>query len=158
MKPDSDKMLEAAIARALADADTTTVKVITAVTGLLAAVAYSDRRISQEESAHLRAELERINGLEKSSLSAICEVLTTHALRFSSSFIQRFTRTLREELDEETRTEVLDALLGMAAADGVISFDEVTTLRNITAGLGLSQGHYNQLQAKHRNKLVFPAP
>jgi uncharacterized tellurite resistance protein B-like protein len=153
MKLDSDKLLEAAIANALSGADPTTVQIITAVTGLLATVAYSDRSISPEESSHLRAELERINGLDKSSVSAICDVLTSHALRFSASFVQRFTRTLREELDEETRAEVLDALLGMAAADGVISFDEVATLRNVTTGLGLSQGHYNQLQTKHRDKL-----
>ena len=156
MTPDSDKVLEAAVAQAVANADSATVKIITAVTGLLAAVAYSDRKINPEEARHLKAELGRINGLASSRVTAICEILTTHALRFNASFIQRFTRTLREELDEETRAEVLDSLLGMAAADGVISFDEVSSLRNITSSLGLSQTHYNALQAKYRDKLQLP--
>lgn len=156
MTPDSDKILEAAVARAVTDADAGAIKIIAAVTGLLAAIAYSDRSISPQESHHLKTELGRINGFSSSNIAAICDILESHALRFSASFIQRFTRTLREELDEETRAEVLDSLLGMAAADGVISFDEVSSLRNITSSLGLSQAHYNALQAKHRDKLSLP--
>jgi len=74
-------------------------------------------------------------------------------VRLSTTFVPRFTRTLRETLPEETRTEVLDALLGMAAADGTITFDEVTSLRNITTALALSQTRYNELQSKYRDLL-----
>lgn len=155
MALDSDKILENAISEALGDADPGTVQVITAVTGLLAAVAYSDRKITDDEASHLKNELGRINGLSKSNIEVVAQTLHQHALPLSASFVQRFTRTLREELDEEMRAEVLDALLGMAAADGEITYDEVARLRNITTGLGLSQVHYNALQEKYRDKLAL---
>jgi uncharacterized tellurite resistance protein B-like protein len=153
MSPDAHELLRATVAQKMPGADKTTVDIITAVTGLLAAIAYADRTITDEESAHLRAELGRINGFSAAGIETVATVLHDHAVRLSTSFVQRFTRVLREELPEENRNEVLDALLGMAAADGLITLDETTSLRNITTGLGLTQAHYNELQEKYRDKL-----
>jgi uncharacterized tellurite resistance protein B-like protein len=154
---DSDELLEAKVREALGPADETSVKIVTAILGLLSAVAYADRRISAEEATHLRAELERLHDFPKAHVEAVAQVLAEHAVRLSTSFVPRFTRILRDELPEESRWEVLDALLGMAAADGAITHDEVVSLRNISTALGLSQEHYNALQVKHRSKLAsFP--
>jgi len=155
MAVDSHEILRRAIAKRMKDADATTIDLVTAVAGLLASIAYADRTITDEESAHLRSELERIHGLSAGGVGAICDVLHEHAVRLSTSFVQRFTRVLREELPEPHRAEVLDALLGMAAADGEITLDETKSLRGITSGLGLTQSHYNELQDKYRDKLVF---
>lgn len=154
---ESDEILEAAIRRALGDADASTVKVVTAVAGLLSAVAYVDRQISGAEALHLRSELERIHGFASEHVDAVANVLGAEARRLSTSFVPRFTRTLREELPEAGRFEVLDALLGMAAADGAISHSEIASLRNMCTALGLSQEHYNMLQAKYREKLAWLA-
>lgn len=155
MGVDSQAILRASVAEKMKGADTASIEIITAVAGLLATIAYADRTISDAESDHLKHELARINGLPEHGVEAICGVLHAHAIRLSGSFVQRFTRVLREELAEPQRAEVLDALLGMAAADGQITLDETKTLRGITSGLGLSQGHYNELQEKYRDKLVF---
>ena len=151
---DSDEVLEAAVRDALGSADETTVKIVTAIAGLLSAVAYADRQISREEEAHLRLELGRIHGFPETHVDAVAQVLGREARRLSTSFVPRFARTLRTELPEESRAEVLEALVGMAAADGVITHDEVASLRNISTALGLSQEHYNLLQARHREKLA----
>lgn len=142
---------------ALGDVDETSVRIVTAVAGLLAAVAYADREISADEAIHLRGALERIHGLPREHVEAIARVLSEQALRLSTSFVPRFTRILREELPEESRWEVLDALIGMAAADGVVTHVEVASLRNMSTALGLSQDHYNTLQEKYRNKLAWRA-
>jgi uncharacterized tellurite resistance protein B-like protein len=155
MGVDSQAILRASVAEKMKGADTASIEIITAVAGLLATIAYADRTITAAESDHLKHELARINGLPEHGVEAICGVLHAHAIRLSGSFVQRFTRVLREELAEPQRAEVLDALLGMAAADGQITLDETKTLRGITSGLGLSQGHYNELQEKYRDKLVF---
>jgi uncharacterized tellurite resistance protein B-like protein len=152
---ESDEILEAKVREALGGADETTVKVITAVAGLLSAVAYADREIGSAEAAHLRVELGRIHGFPEAHVEAVAQVLGEHARRLSTAFVPRFARTLRDELPEESRWEILDALLGMAAADGVITHDEVTSLRNMSTALGLSQEHYNSLQEKHRTKLAW---
>jgi len=153
MGVDSHELLRKEVAANMSGADETSVAIVTAVAGLLATIAYADRTISDAESAHLEAELQRINGMPKGGAGALCHVLREHALRLSTAFVQRFTRVLRAELPEPHRAEVLDALLGMAAADGAITSEETTVLRNITNGLGLTQAHYNELQEKHRHLL-----
>jgi uncharacterized tellurite resistance protein B-like protein len=153
MRLDSQQMLHDEISKKMPGADKTTVEIIAAVAGLLASIAYADRTITDAESAHLKTELRRINGIAEAGIEAISQVLHDHALRLSTAFVQRFTRVLRDELPEEQRAEILDALLGMAAADGEITLEETVSLRNITSALGLSQGHYNQLQEKYRDKL-----
>ncbi len=155
MGVDSHGILRSEIATKMPGADATSIDIITAVVGLLATVAYADRTITDDEGAHLKAELGRINGLPPHGAETICDVLHEHAVRLSTSFVQRFTRVLREELPEPQRAEVLDALIGMAAADGEITLDETKALRGITGGLGLTQAHYNELQDKYRDKLVF---
>jgi uncharacterized tellurite resistance protein B-like protein len=153
MGVDSHEILRQEVAAHMAGADESSVEIVTAVAGLLAAIAYADRTITVSESAHLEAELSRINGIPQGGARALSELLRTHALRLSTAFVQRFTRTLRTELPEPHRAEVLDALLGMAAADGEITLQETTVLRNITGALGLTQAHYNELQEKHRHLL-----
>lgn len=150
---DSDVLLEKAIAEALTDASAVTVRVIAAVAGLLAAVAYADRTITERENMHLRTELRRLSGFSPAQVDAVAQLLSTQALRLSTTFVPRFARVLREEVEVEGRIEILDALLGMAAADGVITHDEVTSLRTLSTALGLSQAHYNQLQLKYRGRL-----
>ncbi len=148
---DTDELLRDAIRDALGpEANESSVRLLSAVAGLLGAVAYADRNIVPEEEAHLRAELARLNGFSSRKVDTVAQLLMSHALRLSTTFVPRFTRTLREELDPADRCEVLDALLGMAAADGVITHDEVVNLRNLCTALGLSQSQYNQLQEKHR--------
>lgn len=151
---DSDVLLEQAVGEALKGAPRETVRILSAVAGLLGAVAYADRTIAPEEETHLRHELSRLNGFSDTQVDVVADLLTSHALRLSTTFVPRFTRVLREELAPEDRREVLDALIGMAAADGVITHDEVVNLRNLCTALGLSQTHYNELQTKHREKLA----
>ncbi len=150
---DTDMLLEQAVAEALGDAPPTTVRILAAVAGLLGAVAYADRVIAPEEEEHLRKELERLNGFSEHQVGTVAELLVSNALRLNTTFVPRFTRTLREELPPEDRCEVLSALLGMAAADGIITHDEVVNLRNLCTALGLSQAQYNELQSHHRHLL-----
>lgn len=150
---DSDVLLEKAVSEALTDASPTTVRIVAAVAGLLAAVAYADRNITAAEDAHIRDELRRLSGFSAKHVDAVANLLTSEALRISTAFVPRFTRVLREELPIDDRLEILSALLDMAAADGVITHDEVTNLRNLCTALGLSQAHYNQLQHEHRDRL-----
>lgn len=150
-----ERLLEAKVRAALGEADELQVKVTTAVAGLLAVVAYADRKIGADEAEHLRHQLGRIHGLPAEDVESIARVLAEQALHLSATSVPRFTRTLRTEVPEETRFEVLDALLDMAAADGAITRDEVVSLRNLSTALGLSQEHYNALQEKHKAKLKW---
>jgi len=145
--------LELAVRRELPRADDETALVVTAMAGLLGAVAFADRRYSPDEEARIRRELERVHGMTAEGIDAICAVLRQHIVEVSTVQAPRYSRVLVELADRELRLEVLGLMLEIAAADGAIGHSEVNVLRQVTTALGLSQADYNELQKKHRDRL-----
>jgi uncharacterized tellurite resistance protein B-like protein len=141
------------IQRHLPSADDETVRVVAALAGLLAAVAYADRSYSDAEEAEVRAALARVHGMTEAGVDAVCDTLKRTLVSHTAVEVPRATRTLRELGDTELRREVLDALVDLAAADGHITTPETNLLRQVTTALGLSQGDYNASQERHRERL-----
>lgn len=152
---DEFEELEKAVRANLPEADDVMISIVTAVAGLLATVAYADRDHSDAEREEIRAQLHRIEALNERAVTAIVEALERHILHLSTKYVQRFTRILCEQADASMRLEVLDVLLGVAAADGTISHEEIIGLRNLTNALALSQSDYNHLQSKYKKYLHF---
>jgi uncharacterized tellurite resistance protein B-like protein len=117
-------------------------------------VAYADRDFSPDEEAKVVEELERVHGLTAEGPRAVCAALREHVLELSTTQTPRFARTLVELGDRDLRREVLRVMVELAAADGIITLDEVNHLRLVTQSLGLNQADYNELQAVHRDKLA----
>lgn len=67
---DSDVLLEKAVSEALTDASPTTVRIVAAVAGLLAAVAYADRNITAAEDAHMNIATDSSNSAPAQADSA----------------------------------------------------------------------------------------
>jgi uncharacterized tellurite resistance protein B-like protein len=137
----------------LPDSDPATLEIVVAVAGLLAAVAYADRRYSDEEDRRVREELGRLHGMSPEGVDAICGVLARHAREFSTVGVPTFCRSLVELGERELRLEVLGMLVELAAADGTIATAESNLLRLATRALGLTQDDYNLAQARHRAAL-----
>lgn len=146
--------LEVVVRRALGNADADTVLVVTAIAGLLGAVAYADRDFSAREESRIRRELTRIHGIGEADIDAICAVLREHIVEVSTVQLPRYARALLELGDHELRVEVLSVMLEVAAADGEIAHVETNVLRMAATALGLTQLDYNVLQEKHRAKLA----
>lgn len=149
----ADNELAAVIRSHMPGADDDSVRVVTAIASLLAAVAYADRDYSAVEERRVRDELSRIHGMTPEGVDAIADVLRREIVGLTTVELPRSTRTMVELADEELRLEVLEVLVDVAAADGHISHAETTLLRQITASLGLTQDDYNRAQAAHRDKL-----
>ncbi len=147
--------LSAAVRSALPEADSDTQRVVTAIAGLLGAVAYADREYSPSEEASVRAELGRVRGMTPSGVDAVLKVLREDIVAIATVQAPRYCRALMELGDQELRREVLEILVELAAADGRISLDEVTLLRNTAQALGLPQADYNAVQARHLDKLTI---
>jgi uncharacterized tellurite resistance protein B-like protein len=141
------------IRKHLPGADEETVRVVAALAGLLAAVAYADREYSDTEEAEVRASLGRVHGMTSTGADAVCDALKRTLVSHVAVEVPRCTRTLRELGDVELRREVLDALVDLAAADGRITTPETNLLRQVTTALGLSQSDYNASQERHRERL-----
>ncbi|MBK7584767.1 MAG: TerB family tellurite resistance protein [Myxococcales bacterium] len=137
----------------LPNADAESVRVVTAIAGLLAAVAYADRDYSESEERLVRDELARVHGMTAAGVDAIADALRRGLVELTTVELPRSTRTMVELCDEELRLEVLGVLVDVAAADGRVSHAETTLLRQITTSLGLTQDDYNRAQAQHREKL-----
>lgn len=145
--------LFAAVRGELGQADGETRRIVTAIAGLLGGVAYADRDYTAAEESHVRAALTRVQGMTESGVEAVLRVLRDHIVTITTVQSPRYCRALVELADEELRHQVLAMLVELAAADGHLSHDEVTLLRNTTTALGLAQAHYNELQAPHRDKI-----
>jgi uncharacterized tellurite resistance protein B-like protein len=143
------------VRRHLPGADDETTRVVAALGGLLAAVAYADRDYSADEEALVRELLGRVNGMTSAGIDAICDAMRRHVVEAATVGIPRFTRELRELGDHELRRQVLDALVDLAAADGKFTMSETNVLRQITTALGLSQSDYNESQERHRSRLTI---
>ncbi len=151
---DAASLLRQSVQTEMVDADEETVRIVTAVAGLLATVAYADRVFAPEEVEQVRASISRIHGMTPQSTNVICGVLSRHLAELSTLHSHVFTRELKELTEPHVRLEVLDVLVDLAAADGEISLSEVNQLRQLTTSLGLSQADYNESQARHRDKLT----
>ena len=151
---DGAEQLEAAIRAELKDADAETVLVVTAIVGLLGAVAYADSDYSIDEQKRVSEELSRINGMTPRGVDAICSALKQNILEIATVQSQRYSRILRELADQELRLQVLEMLVALAAADQTITSAETNVMRQITTALGLTQRDYNAAQAKYKDRLA----
>lgn len=146
--------VESVVRAVLQDAEPETIHVVTAIAGLLGAVAYADRDYSSEEEALVRSELSRIHGMTPEGVEAICSVLRAHIVEVTTVQTPRYCRALLELTDRELRFEVLQLLVDVAAADGTITQNETNFLRGLVVSLGLTQDDYNAAQAKYRDRLA----
>ncbi len=141
------------VRKTMPGADSDTVRTVAALAGLLAAVAYADGHFSSPEHAHVRDVLSQVKGLGATGVDAICTVLMERAAEASTVHMYGLARELRELTDRDTRLEILNMLVDLAAADDVLSLSETNYLRQLASSLGLSPADYNASQARHRAKL-----
>lgn len=136
-------------------ADAETWRLVTAVAGLLACVAFADRDYTDTEEQAARQELMRVQGLEEDGVDAICKALRRDVADLARFGDQIWTREIKELGSRELRVDVLDALVALAAADNKLSLAETNYLRRLTTALGLTQVDYVALQTRYRDKLTF---
>ena len=151
---DAAEALTAAIRAEMPGTDEDTVRIVSAVAGLLAAVAWADRVFDPAEVQHIRKVIGQINGMTPPAQNAICGVLSRHLSELSTLHTHGFARDLKELTERDVRLEILDVLVDLAAADDEISLPEVNMMRQLTTSLGLTQPDYNASQERYREKLA----
>jgi len=153
LPPHARERLAEIVEQYLADADDETRRIVTAVAGLLAKVAYADGHYSVQEEATIQKELGRVHGLSQAGIDAICGLLADQISHVALLGDHDWTRDLRDLAGRELRLEVLEVLVEMAVADEVLKHEEQVQLRRIAKALSLTQDDYNAIQARHRDKL-----
>ena len=153
LSPQARERLAEIVEQYLTDADDATRRIVTAVAGLLAKVAYADGHYSVQEEATIQKELGRVHGLSQAGVDAICGLLADQISHVALLGDHDWTRALRDLAERQLRLEVLEVLVEMAVADEVLKHEEQVQLRRIAKALSLTQDDYNAIQAKHRDKL-----
>jgi len=153
LSPRARERLAEIVEQYLSDADEATQRIVTAVAGLLAKVAYADGHYSTQEEATIQKELSRVHGLSQAGVDAICGLLADQISHVALLGDHDWTRDLRDLAERELRLEILEVLVEMGVADGVLKHEEQVQLRRIAKALSLTQEDYNAIQAKHRDKL-----
>ncbi|MEM9188588.1 MAG: TerB family tellurite resistance protein [Myxococcota bacterium] len=146
-------ILAETVARHLVDAEEDERRVVTAIAGLLACVAYADGVYEPGEAATVREELSRMHGLTPRAVDAICQVLDEQIGEVTAVGHQGWVSDLRVLTSEDQRREVLDVLVHLAASAEEFTVKETNYLRTLTTMLGLEQKDYNAAQRTHRDKL-----
>jgi uncharacterized tellurite resistance protein B-like protein len=98
--------------------------------------------------------LKSIQGIGDEGAAAVAGVLGANMVEIATVHSTRFTRTLMELGDRDLRRQILELMVEVAVADERLTHDEVKVLRQLTSALGLEQGDYNEIQARHRDKLT----
>lgn len=146
--------LATVVSRCLPDAEPDTLKIVTAVAGLLGCICYADRDVTERESHMVRNLLQTVQGLGSKEADAILDAIARNIITISTTQVTRYARTLKSLAERDLRRHVLDMMLDVATVDSHLSNEEVIVLRQVTQSLGLEQADYNELQQKHRSVLA----
>ena len=146
--------LAQAVAAHMPDAEPSAHRLVTAVTGLLACVAYADHELAPAEERQIREELERIHLLPSEGVDSLCRLLREEIASITATGDHGWVRDLRELASRDMRLELLEVLVDIAAADDELALAEVNYLRRLTTALGLDQRDYDEAQSRHRDKLT----
>jgi tellurite resistance protein len=123
---------------------------------LATAVAAADGDISEQEQTHLVSHLHsalQLTSGERDRLEAHLRWLTVSEIKLTG------LKRRIEVLTRPQREAVADLLLSVAAADGVISREEITSLTKIFTLLGLDPAHvHTRLHALLAGTTTRPAP
>ena len=113
--------------------------------GLLALVAGVVDGVADEERAAMVATLRDAWSLPEASAALVVEIALSGGEQLD---FYRLVREFAEVTTAEERLRFLDALFGVAAADGAATFEEIEQIRLVAMGLKLSHSEF--IEAKMR--------
>lgn len=112
--------------------------------GLMAKVAQTDHKVTDEEFATMEAALQEKWSVARETAVFITEVAVAEITAAQDVF--RMYREFSTMTTEDERIRFVEALFAVAAADGDVSFDETEEIRTISRGLNLY--HHQFIDAK----------
>lgn len=125
---------------------------IAAFAYILGRVANADRDISAEETAAMEAIVQRMGHLPEDQAILVVQMAKSQNRLVGGTENFLVTREFKEMSTGEQRTELLDCLLGVSAADDSISGSEDAQLRQIASELGFSHRQFVTARAKYSDK------
>lgn len=133
----ADAALETLVKDQMAGAKPESVAVVTAISGLLARVAYADRSYDGSEQDRVREELSMVLGFSDDQIDVVCNALRSNIQALGSGPTRHFTSVLRHQFDAHMCADTVKALLELAIADRALKDSELSLIRRIGHELGV---------------------
>jgi uncharacterized tellurite resistance protein B-like protein len=123
---------------------------------LLGRVAHADRHISDGESARMVELVRQAGGVSGDQAELVVEIAKAQNRLFGHVENFLVAREFREVATDDQRHGLLDCLFAVSAAEGGISGEEESQVRQIASELGFSHGEYVEARSawsQHRSVL-----
>jgi uncharacterized tellurite resistance protein B-like protein len=127
--------------------------IVASLAGLLAYVAYADRKYEPAEHDAITQALARVHDLPAHAGEAVVQLLVERMAELAHESLPTYTRVLYELTSRGARLELFEVLMDVAVADHVLTMEETNALRRIANLLGLSEQDYQAAQSKYRDRL-----
>lgn len=121
---------------------------VVAITGLLARLAFSDRKFQKEERALVTQQLETVKGLSDADRKVILGALTINVDTVTEAAGKRYAGSLAALKDKDLCLEVLRMLVDVASADGTVGDNELWSVREAANDLGLTVEDFDRAVAR----------
>lgn len=109
---------------------------------LLGRVAHADQEISDAESGRMTELVREVGGVSADQADLVVEIAKAQNRLFGHVENFLVARDFREVATDEQRRRLLDCLFAVSAAEGGISGEEESQVRQIASELGFSHAEY----------------
>ena len=120
---------------------------------VLARVAHADLEVDASEVAEMERLVLEIAHLSAAEAALVVQIAKSQAQHLGGTENYVVTREFREMATREQRSELLECVCAVAAADGIISSIETNEIQQIGEELGFTRPEANALRSRYRDKL-----
>ncbi len=134
--------------------DAQSAKYLAAFAYVLARVAHADLEIDEAETTEMERCVRALAHLSEAEAALVVQIAQSQARLLGGTENYVVTREFRQISSKEQRSELLQCLYAVAAADGTISTVESAELSAIAEELGFTRPEANALRGTYRDKLA----
>jgi uncharacterized tellurite resistance protein B-like protein len=129
------------------------IAVVTAMAGVLAQVAFADRKYTEPERVRVEEELSQVLGFDEQDVAAVSAALTEYMDLLTEEPFDHHAEVLRTHLDKAMRAETVHVLVDLAVADQELTDDEERVIRGVARSLWVDEALLEALLLRARQKL-----
>ena len=141
------------IAARLDQLDPQIAKYLAAFAYVLARVAHADLEIDEAETEKMQDVVARVGKLSEDEAVLAVEIAKSQARVLGGTENYVVTREFRRISSPTQRSQLLECLYAVAAADGAISSIESQEIRSIAEELGFTRDEANALRSQYRDQI-----
>ncbi len=140
------------IIRELEDLEPEPARFVASFAYILGRVAFADRHFSEDETREMERIVRELGHLPEEQAVLVVQMAKSQNRLFGGTENFLVTREFKEIASQEQRSELLDCLFAVSAADDSISSAEEAQIRQIASELGFTHREYVEARRAYSDK------